>query len=296
MDLPFYVYTARNGYAWIGADQTNRSLLDGFLKAIGRMPDFDMGEPARRGVLNVGSNVVIYRFMLHKKADSKGRDAVYLALTHLPANESAKVDIDHLLQTAPFTEPQTTPPIKFLYHGPPPSSANFRIPDTASAGTFDNTGSLASCGSLFSDIPEGRLHIIVEETTPHGPAHFRYSLDAPKPPPEHLVKSPPPISLPLPSPSLLPNNNTRKLLLTILLGLIIMWAVLQIKKIWPQNQKSQKPQTNLTPVSLEKSSGILDEDTSRATSKKFQYESNKENLSPKKIDSTRQIDEDPHHE
>lgn len=296
MDLPFHVYTARNGYAWLGADQTNRSLLDGFLKAIGRMPEFDMGEPARRGVLNVGQYVVVYRFMLQQKADSKGRDAVYLALTYLPASEAANLEIDHLFQTGPFTEPQTTPPANIHYDGPSSISAHFRIPNTASAGTFNRTGSLASCGSLFSEIPEGRLHISVEETTPPGPAQFRNSLDAPKPIPKQLVESPTQHSLAPPNPSILPNNTRQNLLLAILFGLLIMWAALQLKNIWLQKTESQEPQTHTAPASLDEMSGIPDEEASRETERAVENGESTGNFPTIKIDSTRQIDENPHHE
>lgn len=296
MDLPFHVYTARNGYAWLGADPTNRILLDQFLKAIGRMPDFDLGETARRGVLNVRDHVVVYRFMLQQKADSKSRDAVYLALTYLPASESANLEIDHLLQTGPFTEPQTTPPADIHYDGPPSTTAHFQIPNTASAGTFDRTGSLASCGSLFSEIPEGRLHISLEETTPPGPAHFRYSLDAPKPIPKHLVESPTQQSLAPPNPSVPPNNKRQNLLLAILLGILIMWAALQLKNIWLQKTESQEPQTHTAPVSLDEMSGIPDEEASRETERAVENGESTGNSPKIKIDSTRQIDENPHHE
>lgn len=80
MKLPFAVYTAREGYAWQSGTEAGLAKLERLRKAIGKMPEFDFGDSASSGLLNIGDDVVLYRFMRQENADFKGRDAVYLDL------------------------------------------------------------------------------------------------------------------------------------------------------------------------------------------------------------------------
>ena len=43
MELPFAVYTARQGARWISGPAGDRAALEGFRRTVGKMPEFDMG-------------------------------------------------------------------------------------------------------------------------------------------------------------------------------------------------------------------------------------------------------------
>jgi hypothetical protein len=201
MIIPFHVYTARDGYAWLGVEPSQRPLLDTFRKAIGRMPDFDIGETERHGVLN----------------------------------------IKELLQTSPFTTPQQNPPINISYQGTPSAPGEFTLPEKADTGTFHPAGSLASCGAVFSQVSSGSLHIFVDETTPPQPAQFRYTPAPVKASPKQAPEEDPiqPISIPAPAPSTQHHNKRQTLLLAILLSLIAIFISQQFKIFW--NKRASKP-------------------------------------------------------
>ncbi len=43
MELPFAVYTVRQGARWISGTAGDRAALEGFRRTVGKMPEFDMG-------------------------------------------------------------------------------------------------------------------------------------------------------------------------------------------------------------------------------------------------------------
>lgn len=159
MKLPFAVYTARNGYAWQSGTEAGIAKLDGLRKAIGKMPEFDFGDPATSGVLNVGEDILVYRFMRQEKADSHGRAASYLALTYFSRKDARFINADLLLSAPPFTQPMEQPPSWMEYSGPPAVPSDYSLPQRDSSGCFDPSGSLASAGFVFSQSFDGALRV-----------------------------------------------------------------------------------------------------------------------------------------
>lgn len=174
MKLPFAVYTARQGYAWQSGLQLGRESLEKFRKAIGKMPEFDFGEPARRGLANVQDDVVAYRFMRQSKADAAGRDASYLALTVFSREQARFVDADALFANPPFQEPLLQPPSEFDYQGGPAVPCDFALPPRSASGYFASGGALSSAGFVFSQIFSGTFRIHLQES-PQTKPMFEYA-------------------------------------------------------------------------------------------------------------------------
>lgn len=180
MKLPFAVYTARDGYAWQSGTEAGLSKLERLRKAIGKMPEFDFGDPASSGMLTVGDDVVLYRFMRQLKADSHGRDALYIAMTYFPRNEARFINADEVLSATPFAEPLRDPPSWFEYNGSPAIPSGFSVPGVSSSGVFDPAGSLASAGFVCSKGCVGVLHISRNEPQDGRGAVFQYNLPKPQ--------------------------------------------------------------------------------------------------------------------
>ena len=173
--MPLAVYTAREGYAWQSGTEAGLAKLDRLRKGIGKMPEFDFGDRATCGMINVGDDVVLYRFMRAEKGDSKGRDATYLALTYFSRQEARFVNADAVLGAFPFAEPLEHPPSHFEYGGGAALPTDFEIPRNASAGPFSSGGTLAAAGFVFSKPFSGTLHIVRREPPQEGQgAEYRY--------------------------------------------------------------------------------------------------------------------------
>ncbi len=225
------------------------------------MPDFEMGEPARQGVLNVENFVVVYRFMFQEMADSKGRGAVYLALTYLPHSDAAKIDIGQLLKHKLFTTPQAEPPTSISYNGSPSPPASFTIPQTSTAGIFDTPDSLSSCGSLFSRKIDGSLHIFMDEATPPAPPKYRFTLPKPQPLPALSVEPPPPIPEPTTPVPCKSNNLRRRILLLILASLILIWIAQRFFNAASAKVSDDKTEPSGTALPVEDTSAFIPEAT-----------------------------------
>lgn len=175
MKLPFAVYTAREGYAWQSGTESGTGKLERLRRAIGKMPEFDFGEPASSGILNVGEEIVLYRFMRAEKADSKGRDATYLALTYFSRSQARFLNAEGVLGAYPFAEPLVQPPSEFEYGGAAALPTDFEVPGQAGAGQFDPGGSLAAAGFVFSHPFTGTLHVIRQDPPARGKGvEYRY--------------------------------------------------------------------------------------------------------------------------
>lgn len=181
MRLPFAVYTARQGYAWQSGTEAGTAKLDGLRKAIGKMPEFDFGDKASSGILNVGDEIVLYRFMRAEKADFKGRDAAYLALTYFNRPEARFVNAEAVLAAFPFAAPLSKPPSSFEFGGTAAEPTNFTLPTQAATGCFHPTGNLATAGFVLAQPIAGTLHIRREEPAPGHAAEFRYQPHRPPP-------------------------------------------------------------------------------------------------------------------
>jgi hypothetical protein len=115
MRLPLAIHTARQGYAWLNKGQHDFALLERFRKAIGKMPDIDYGEPLTCGALNVDEWVVVYRFMIEKGGDFRGRDCLYLSMTYFDRSVASSVNIAQLLESPFLAELLHEPPVYFEY-------------------------------------------------------------------------------------------------------------------------------------------------------------------------------------
>lgn len=202
MKLPFAVYTARHGYAWQSGTDHGIEKLDRFRRAVGKMPEFDFGERASCGLLDVGDEVVAYRFMRHEKADFKGRDAGYLALTFCSRADARFIDADAMLSEYPFATPLVDPPSFFEYAGKPAVPAAFTIPAQASTGCFDPAGCLSSAGFLFAQPFVGTLRIFRSEPDDGKGAQFRYD-----PPARSVVVEKEPKRMPVTVPTPMPREE-----------------------------------------------------------------------------------------
>ena len=179
MKLPFAVYTARDGYAWQSGTEAGTGKLERLRKAIGKMPEFDFGDSASSGMLNAGDDIVLYRFMRQEKADSHGRAALYLAMTFFPRGVARFINADLVLSAPPFAQPLKEPPSWFDYNGPPAMPSDFIPPKDSGAGNFDQAGSMAKAGFVFSKPINGNLHISRKEPNDGKGCLFQYSLPAP---------------------------------------------------------------------------------------------------------------------
>lgn len=173
MKLPFAVYTARQGYAWQSGTEYMPK-LELLRKAIGKMPDIDLGEPLYCGMLNTGSDIVAYRFMRQEKADFRGRDAIYLALTFFTQETARFIDADILFENYPFTTPLTSPPSMLEYSGGAATPAEFVVPENNTTGCFNDCGSLTSAGFVFSKPFEGELHIVRNDPSDINEAKYAF--------------------------------------------------------------------------------------------------------------------------
>ena len=182
MRLPFAVYTARHGYAWQSGTAAGTAKLERFRKAIGKMPEFDFGDSASSGLLNVGDDVVLYRFMRQKNADFKGRDAMYLAMTYFTRPEARFVDADAALKAFPFVDPLPDPPSDFDYCGSAALPTDFTVPAESTTGCFHPEGQLASAGFVVAQPFPGILHVSRAEPATGKGAAYRYQLAQPAPP------------------------------------------------------------------------------------------------------------------
>ena len=179
MKLPFAVYTARDGYAWQSCTEAGTAKLERLRKAIGKMPEFDFGDSASSGVLNAGDEIVLYRFMRQEKADSHGRAALYLAMTFFPRDNARFINADSALSSPPFAQPLKDPPSWFDYQGPPAVPSDFLVPENNGNGSFDQAGSLATAGFVFSKPINGNLHISRKEPNEGKGCLFQYRSPTP---------------------------------------------------------------------------------------------------------------------
>jgi len=187
MQLPFAVYTARQGARWISGPSDDRAALERFRRAAGKMPEFDMGDPPSCGVINAGDTVVVYRFMCAKKADFRGRDAPYLALTYFPRSIAAGIDIERLLALEPFAAPLADPPSAISYDGGASAPSSFDPQAFPPPPHLDAPVDFSSAGALFASPFDGVLRL--SRTEPVRAASLAVSYAPPAPPPS-VVPSP----------------------------------------------------------------------------------------------------------
>ena len=139
-NLPLLVYAAREGYTWVsGRDDPRR---EGFRRAAGPTPSFDMGDCDVSGVTGVGEHILVYRFMREEAADSKGRSGAYLVMTYFPKCMGREINADSVLSHAAFTTSQTQPPSTIRLLSDADADSAWTPPEDSTKGVWQRSGSL----------------------------------------------------------------------------------------------------------------------------------------------------------
>jgi len=157
MQLPFAVYTARQGYGWASGLEHGQTALECYRKALGKFPEADYGDAMTCGAVNAGDMVVAYRFLTAKYWDSKGRNALYLALTFFPRAVAGEIDLERLLGMAVFTKPLREPPAWLEYGGG--GSTDSPYDPASDTGAGQHAVDLSCAGRVFQKSFEGTLKI-----------------------------------------------------------------------------------------------------------------------------------------
>ena len=159
MELPFAVYTAREGYGWACGLEHGRAALERYRKALGKFPEADYGDAMTRGAVNAGDTVVAYRFLTAEHWDSKGRNALYLAMTFFPRTAAGEINIEHLLGMDVFTKPMREPPSSLDYCGGVSAGA-VCDPEADAGGKAGAKGfNLSNAGRVFQKAFPGTFRI-----------------------------------------------------------------------------------------------------------------------------------------
>lgn len=215
MKLNFFAYGARNGYGWLNGKTVPLAVREGFRKAIGKGPNFNFGESEISGVVNLEQEVLVYRFMRESSADSKGRDASYLAFTAFPRSLASDINAEEILFLPFFKTPVASPPDSFEYTGPSSSTSDLDLIFNKNAtGLFSSGGSLAAACSMFSSPFPGTLRITCTKSSRGMGSVYRYQHPQSSEPivPEQSIQDDPitplEIVLPKPQPAINPPVKT----------------------------------------------------------------------------------------
>ena len=159
MRLPFAVYTAQQGYGWVSGLEHGRATLERYRKALGKLPEFDFGDPLSCGAVNSGDTVVAYRFLKAEKWDFRGRDALYIAITFFPRAVAGEIDFERLLGMEVFTKPLREPPAWLDYGGGGSAGSEFDPEADAGSGTAAKGFNLSNAGIVFKKAFAGTFRI-----------------------------------------------------------------------------------------------------------------------------------------
>lgn len=105
MQLPIYIFSAKQGMQWLSGTSADVVRLDAIRKRIGRLADFDAGESPYRGILADNDNCYVYACFLAPRFDFRGRDATYFIFTEIPKAYRNSLNFDALLRSDLFTQP-----------------------------------------------------------------------------------------------------------------------------------------------------------------------------------------------
>ena len=84
MQLPIYIFSAKQGMQWLSGTSSDVVRLDTIRKRIGKLVDFDAGETPYRGILADNEVCYVYACFLAPRFDFRGRDATYFIFTEVP--------------------------------------------------------------------------------------------------------------------------------------------------------------------------------------------------------------------
>lgn len=108
--ITFYYYTAWDGYAWQGCDESTAKTLQGYMEATNTLPKTSAEKPPFGGAvpckLDNTVGVAVYRYHTRVNGDLSGRDSIYIALAFVPLStgcvDFAKLlAVDQLAKTEP---------------------------------------------------------------------------------------------------------------------------------------------------------------------------------------------------
>lgn len=105
MQLPIYIFSAKQGMQWLSGASADVVRLDTIRKRIGKLVDFDAGEAPYRGILADNEVCYVYACLLAPQFDFRGRDATYFIFTEVPKAVWNTFNFDTLLRSELFTIP-----------------------------------------------------------------------------------------------------------------------------------------------------------------------------------------------
>lgn len=105
MQLPIYIFSAKQGMQWLSGTSSDVVRLDTIRKRIGKLVDFDAGETPYRGILADNEVCYVYACFLAPRFDFRGRDATYFIVTEVPKAAWNTFNFDALLRSELFTIP-----------------------------------------------------------------------------------------------------------------------------------------------------------------------------------------------
>lgn len=105
MQLPIYIFSAKQGMQWLSGASADVVRLDNIRKRIGKLVDFDAGEAPYRGILADNEVCYVYACFLAPRFDFRGRDATYFIFTEVPKSVWNTFNFDTLLRSELFTIP-----------------------------------------------------------------------------------------------------------------------------------------------------------------------------------------------
>lgn len=202
--LPLLVYAAREGYTWVAG--RNDPKREGFRRAAGSTPSFDMGDCGVSGVTGVGEHILVYRFMREEAADSKGRSGAYLVMTYFPKVMGREINADSVLSQPAFATPQPHPPSTIRFLSDADAASSWTPPEASTKGVWQRSGSLAGACVAVATVGDA-LRVFRKDGGNDGCSFFDYrknevpSVKSPpvQPPPAAVAPSVEPVPCDSPS-------------------------------------------------------------------------------------------------
>ena len=105
--ITFYYYTAWDGFAWQGCDESTANSLQGYMEATRTLPKSSADQPPFGGAvpckIKGQTGVAVYRYHVRLKGDLSNRDSLYIALAFVPLDVGC-VDFAKLLALPQLAE------------------------------------------------------------------------------------------------------------------------------------------------------------------------------------------------
>ena len=163
MKINLAVYTATEGYSWQKGTRILSNDLKEYKKTIGRFPDPTVDTLPFGGAFVYHDKVVFYRFHIAKKADSKGRDALYLILGECPKNIAMKIDFNSLFAKTEMASPSNPFPFELDYIGAGATACAVDFTKSFNI-TYSTRADFSSLGYILANCPNEDLLIKITGT------------------------------------------------------------------------------------------------------------------------------------